>query len=104
MRGVHPVRHRVRVGERPEPPAELDLVVVGQLLVAEEEHLVAAHGVADRRDLLVGRPADVQTHHLGTEGRPQPVQGQLGGAGLLRLGHRDAPCPRPDARSTMVSP
>ncbi|HYO38347.1 MAG TPA: hypothetical protein VER39_01700 [Nocardioidaceae bacterium] len=60
----------------PMRAAELDLVVVGEVLAAQEQHLPGHERLAQGRDLLVTGSADVEPDHLRAEGRAQRVQGQ----------------------------
>src|SRR5262249_8404833 len=57
-----------RILERAEVPAERHLLLVGQLLVVEDEHRIAVHAGLDRRDLVARkRSGDVDTRYLAHE-------------------------------------
>ena len=80
-------RDRVPGGRLAQAAAEFDLVGVGEVLAAEEQHLVGDERLPDRGDLLVVEHPQVEADHLGAERGSEPVEREHGGAGRC-LGHR----------------
>lgn len=86
--------------ERPEPPAERDLLFRRDVLVAENEHvMIQMRAVQAREVVRRQRPVQIEPDHLGTKGLGEgPDLEGLGWTAAWRW-RRDRGCKRQNAHS-----
>ena len=91
--------HRVALGDHPELPGEVGLLLGGELLVPEEDHVVAVEGGPHgRHRLLAQRPGEVDPGDLGPDQRGERADVELRG------GHHGTSVPQcRDRRSTELA-